>query len=393
MPFLKTSSAESQRELNRTTIMRLLRQHGRLARVELGVLAGLSPATVTAITRKLLSEQLIREVDEGPADEAGRGRPRVRLEVNGQAGYLLILVIRSGQGRWSLVDFAGHVLEQTPASIASGDRAGQQLTEGLCADITRLLGFHGLPTQRLLGIGICLHGLLDCAEGRVLWSPALELHNVAVAGPLREAFKCPVSLVSEADAITLAVSGLPDCRNLREFACLHLGEDGIGMGLVLAGALYNNRYGFAGEFGHLKYPLAQHLRCRCGADGCIETLVSGWALRRDLGDKLPDAACPEQGDKAAREWFERAGRVIGTGIGHVINLLAPERVILCGPLAEYFRWFSPPMRDELRRQVLKPEKAGTAVTALSLPDECTVRGAIAYTLSGGHAARTQAALR
>ena len=373
--------------------MRLLRRHGGLARVELGSHSGLSPATVTSITRDLLADGLIKEVETDGLDLNGgsRGRPRVRLEVNGGAGVLLVLIIRGGQGRWSLANFAGQILDTAPASIVTGVDAASSLIDGLRQDIDILLEKHRVQ-DRLLGIGICLHGLLDSRDGRVIWSPDLDLHNLPVADPLRRAYGCPVTLVSEADAVALAIRSLPDFQNLQEFACLHLGDGGIGMGLVLAGELYSNSRGFAGEFGHLKYTPDASLSCRCGAVGCIETLVSGWALRRDLG-VAPDASTVLPVEENAKHWFDRAGRVVGTGIAHLVNLLAPERVILCGPLADYYHWFSGPMEEEIRKQVLRPEKAITAIQRLDVDENFSTLGTIAYTLAGGHAGRAASVAR
>lgn len=386
MPFLKKRSAERQRDANRTVIMRLLRRYGGLARVELGHHSGLSPATVTAITRELLADGLVREVESDGVEPQGgsRGRPRVGLEVNGEAGVLVVLVVREGQGHWSLADFAGHIIDSMPAAIDHNATEGTALIRAFSDDITRLLARHQAGSK-LLGIGICLHGVLDSRAGRVIWSPDLDLHDFHVAAPLRELFGCPVSLVSEANAVTLAIRALPDFQGLQEFACLHLGDGGIGIGLVLSGELYSNSRGFAGEFGHLKYTPDLSYKCRCGADGCIETLVSGWALRRDLGE-APDASPVLPPAEEVKHWFDRAGCVIGTGIAHLVNLLAPERVVLCGPLADYYHWFADPMKSEIRKQVHKPDKALTAIEKLAVDESFSTRGTIAYTLAGGHEA-------
>ena len=64
---------------------------------------------------------------------------------------------------------------------------------------------------------------------------------------------------------------------------------GVGAGLVLGGRLYRGSAGIAGELGHVRLAEDGEL-CRCGHQGCLETVASTGAvlrmLRRRHGDSL-----------------------------------------------------------------------------------------------------------
>ena len=62
---------------NRLLLLEALRQHGGMARVEMGRHTGLSPASITSISSQLISDGILEEADGGaPADgPQRRGRP------------------------------------------------------------------------------------------------------------------------------------------------------------------------------------------------------------------------------------------------------------------------------------------------------------------------------
>lgn len=76
---MKKNDTEQIRADNRIDIINTLRVFGPLARVDIGQITRLSPATVTAITSELSDAAIIQEV-KGPEVKGGRGRPRVLID-------------------------------------------------------------------------------------------------------------------------------------------------------------------------------------------------------------------------------------------------------------------------------------------------------------------------
>jgi glucokinase len=130
---------------------------------------------------------------------------------------------------------------------------------------------------------------------------------------------------------------------------------GIGGGCVYDGKLVTGKNRTAFEFGHMEV-VADGPLCGCGRRGCLEAVASRLAisaaaaaaayrgeapaLLRQTGTDLAKirsralAASVAGGDRAVEEILRTAARRIGVAVGNVVNLLAPDVVVLGGGLVE-----------------------------------------------------------
>ncbi len=74
------------RAINRSTVLNTIKTQGSISRAEIARLTGLSAATVTGITAKLIHEGLIFEKAEG--DSSG-GRKPILLAIDPRGGYVV----------------------------------------------------------------------------------------------------------------------------------------------------------------------------------------------------------------------------------------------------------------------------------------------------------------
>ena len=82
---MKTADPELMRAINRFHVMDAIRRHGPVSRVQICQVTELSATTVSAITAALLDDRLITSLQVGAVRDAGRGRPRVMLQLNPDA--------------------------------------------------------------------------------------------------------------------------------------------------------------------------------------------------------------------------------------------------------------------------------------------------------------------
>src|SRR3990167_3678167 len=75
MTRLRRGSSALMRDLNRAAVLALIGQRGPIARITIARELALSPATVTAVTRDLVREGLVREVDQAPSNGGRAGGP------------------------------------------------------------------------------------------------------------------------------------------------------------------------------------------------------------------------------------------------------------------------------------------------------------------------------
>lgn len=108
--MLTKSSTELVRQRNSVLVLSVLRRHGALAHTEISDFTRLSSATISAITAELEKAQIIEKSEQQPA--SGRGRPRVLLRQRRDCGYLIVVIISSDAVQYSLVDYAGKLIDR-----------------------------------------------------------------------------------------------------------------------------------------------------------------------------------------------------------------------------------------------------------------------------------------
>jgi transcriptional regulator of PTS gene len=385
---------DAVREANRARILACIREAGLIARIEISTRTGISPATVSVITAKLLEEQLIIYSD-GPGEESGlRGRPKAFLQLNADAVYAVGIKLAVHRIFISLTNFLGEIIAFREKAVSLLRLAPSDIAR-LCADeITMLLDESGIARERLAGIGIGTPGLVDHHQGLVHWSPVFNTRSVPLQKIMQDMTGLRVVLDNDVNLVGLAEQWFGLGRNLPDFVVVTV-EHGVGMAIVMDGRLRRGHEGFAAEFGHTKIRPDGAL-CRCGQRGCLEAYVADYAIAReaatffaatDLGDDVAIqstidrlSALADNGNDVAREIFERAGTMFGIGLGNLAKLLNPPVVFLSGERTRSARVFFEAMERSLAAQAIVPGMGIPRVEIHRWGDELWARGAAALML-------------
>jgi glucokinase len=175
---------------------------------------------------------------------------------------------------------------------------------------------------------------------------------------------------------------------------------GIGGGCVYEGRIVRGKPGSCFELGHVPV-IRNGPLCGCGRRGCLESVASRLAiasaasaaayrgeapyLLSQVGTSVADirsgvlAASVEAGDKAVREIIEEAGFWIGFALAGVVNLMAPDVVLLGGGLVEAMpNLFADAVEKSLRKQVMPSFGKSYRVAVSELGDDAGVLGAAAW---------------
>jgi predicted NBD/HSP70 family sugar kinase len=160
---------------------------------------------------------------------------------------------------------------------------------------------------------------------------------------------------------------------------------GVGAGLVFNGRLYHGSSGTAGEIGHVTIDESGAV-CRCGNRGCLETFAGAEAvlepLRRRHGERITLRQVVVQaqaGDVGCQRVIADAARALGQAVAGACNLLAPERVIVGGELAQAGELLLDPLRESLARSAIAATR-DVPVVAGVLGERAEVLGAVALVL-------------
>lgn len=259
--------------------------------------------------------------------------------------------------------------EAIPTAAVSG--RPKRLIDLLVEQIAR---WRGQRRLRLSGVGVGVPGLVDYPSGVVRSCVNLTgWHQVPLRRMLSRRLGLPVAVDNDVNAMTLAEWRYGAGRGSRNLVCLALGT-GVGGGLILDGKFYHSRRGPSGEIGHLPLAAAGPA-CVCGGQACLERFVGNRDLLNRVGRKLAagtpsilrtwlkakptqlspeliDRAC-EAGDPFARSVWEEAGFQIGLSLVQVVNLLAPDKIVIGGGIAQAGRWLFPAIRRTVRRRAMR----------------------------------------
>ncbi|MBK8159965.1 MAG: ROK family transcriptional regulator [Rhodospirillaceae bacterium] len=383
--------------LNRHRILQAVRLHGPLARVDLGAIVALSPASVSSITGDLMRDGLIREV---PGNDAGRGRgrPKVMIELTPTAACMIAVKLSINRIEVALGNFAGGIGPLQVRALNTLELTDSGLIEALADMIDACIASIPAEFGPLTGIGLAVQGLVHKNE-TLVWSPALTVRNVNIAAPLARRFHLPVIAMNDADCIALAIRHRPELQAVENLAVVMLGA-GVGMGLILGGKLHSASSGAGAEFGHTKYQLDGPL-CHCGRRGCIESFVGDYALYRDARSMLDlpntDALHPSEeqmqalvelarnGHPVATSLFQQAGRALGYGLSNLIALIGPDLVLLTGSGVRGYAQMEEEMRRSLEEALVDTLLEQTEIRAYPWDEDLTIRGIVLQVLGGARA--------
>lgn len=327
MPGLRRGSKDLIREINESLVLSEVRNAPLSSRTDIAERTGLSLPTVSAITGRLLELGLVEERETG---ESTGGRKPVLLALRADAGFAVGVKVTERRLVSVITDLEGTVVDRHEGEL-TGDTVDAVVT-GIEAAVEQLrAAARGRPIH---GAGVGLAGMVDRRTGTVRHGTYANWVDVPLGSLLAERLGCAVVVDNDVNALAASEQWYGAGQGTSDLAVVSVGR-GIGLGLVLDGRLYRGARGGAGEFGHLK--VAQGPACACGGHGCLEAVASDSAICAEvvtvLGcpvDIAEAAGLARAGDVRVREVFLRAGRVIGTATGNLVNVLNPGLIVLAG---------------------------------------------------------------
>jgi glucokinase len=201
--------------------------------------------------------------------------------------------------------------------------------------------------------GIGWAGLVNQRAQRIEANPNLvDVSSYDLHAELERATGLPIVIDNDANVAAYGEWRSGAARGSNDVFYVTMGT-GIGAALILGGQLQRGSRGFAGEFGHFKVD-RNGLECGCGGTGCLETVASGPNIVRRVREQLfsdPSFSVSQlardmegtltaervvraatENDDLAASVLKEAGRMLGTAVASIINLLNVEVVVLGGGL-------------------------------------------------------------
>lgn len=305
---------------------------GPLARAEIADRVGLTRATVTRVTNRLLELGLLVQ---RPPRQGNPGRPLVPLAMAGTDRVAVSVHFGARESRVGLVDLQGNVLAEVRDRYSSTD--ADALVQVVAGRVGELTAGH-VGTRRLLGIGASVGGWVHPETGDVVRFDPLGWHDVPLADLVARATAMPVHLDQFTRGLARAERMYGAARDLPNVLLLWIGNI-VGAALVHDGDVVRGPDGTAGTIAHFPVRQAGTERCECGRYGCLQQTVNddaivAEAIRRGLApaeanlhDLVRLAEVPWTG---AGELIEQAAATTGEAAAAMADLTNPSAVLVAG---------------------------------------------------------------
>ena len=342
------SNHQLLKQNNHNLVKRFIYQNSPISRVEIAQQLGLTTATITGMVNPMISSGLLRET-VAPAEEAkSAGRPRMMLEFVPEAHYVCGVDVGVYRTNYCLTDIRGNVVAVRHTDQPLGEY--RVTLERLAQQIPDFLTEAEIPMNKVLGVGICLPGMIDGSVDKIydIFYEGWTEHNLCAELGQRLGLKVEVENNVRARAIS---AELFDRMVKAEPFAYFFVSFGVACQMIIDGKVLYGQSAAAGEIGHTVVQRNGPVCPTCGNRGCLEALTGERAILQQCRDIMAsDTAtvlkelcmnprgltmeqvlmAQEMGDPAVGHIIEDAIEYLGIALANTINLISPRAVVLEG---------------------------------------------------------------
>ena len=322
------------KETNRKKIIKLLLVKNEITKLDISRELDISITTVSTNITELKEEGIVEDVR---SLESTGGRKAMAIKLNENCRYSLGIALSPKHIKLSLINLKSEEIDNI--RIRHKNNNVDEIVQVVNDNIYEILQNNNIQTTQLLGIGISIPGTVDSERGIIKNCYLLNMKNFN----LKEKFEylnVPIYMDNEAN-----LSAYYEYLNKKDTVdnLLYVSiTDGLGLGIIINGAIYRGSDNSSGEMGHTKINLDGKL-CKCGARGCLEAYTSKNVLLELYNEKLSDELdeiediealekAYDNGDEDVIQILKEYLYILGNGIVNLTMLLDPNRVVIGGEI-------------------------------------------------------------
>ena len=342
------SNHQLLKQNNHNLIKKYIYRCSPISRVELAQQLGLTTATITGMVNPMISSGLLRETAASAEKTKGAGRPRMMLEFVPESHYIIGVDTGPYKTNYVLTDIRGNTVAVRRTNQPLDEY--HATLERLAREIPDFLKETGIPKEKLLGVGICLPGMIDGSVDKIydIFHDGWTEHSISAELGQRLGLKVEVENNVRARAISAEI--FDRIVKAEPFAYFFV-SFGVACQMIIDGKVLYGQSAAAGEIGHTVVQRNGPVCPTCGNRGCLEALTGERAILRQcreimatdtltvLKDLCPDPKmltmeqvlmAQKMGDQAVDHVIEDAIEYLGIALANTINLISPRAVVLEG---------------------------------------------------------------
>lgn len=384
-------SFELMKQLNVSAVLKVIRDNGSLSRADVAKITGLTPASVTNITKMLIEDEYLVECKVG---QSSGGRPPIMLELNPNARYVIGISIGVGMIDVVITNLSAEIILKKSIEINEERYDYNFVFKELVKLINEVIECSKIEKEKILGAGVALHGIVNARTGMSIYSPYYGWKEINIKEALENELNLGVYVDNDVRAMALGESWFGITKDISNFVTLNI-SNGIGAGIIINNKPYYGVDFSAGEIGHIVVE-GDGDKCNCGNYGCLETVASNnnitkkaiklikqgtnsvlKELKADINqltiEDISEAAKLE--DELAISIIKEAARYIGIAITNLINILNPTSIVVVGEIFENTFYAIETLNEIVKNRGMKLSSENVRIIKSMLGRDAAVVGA------------------
>jgi N-acetylglucosamine repressor len=389
------SNIELKKIIQKNTVIEYLYRNGATSNPEIARYTKMSSPSISKLLQELIELGIV--LDLGTGDSIG-GRKPTLFGINPEAKYIIGIDIDCRMVKMGVFNLANQAVSKIITYFGNVKDKNIMFKE-LFRKLDDLLYSNKIDRRKILGVGISIPGLIDSKTGETYQD--LLIDGKTVVEQIEEKYGLPAIIDNDSRVMAYGEQAFGYAKNKKDVLCLNI-CDGVGLGMILNGAVYRGKNGLAGEFGHVKIVKDGNL-CTCGKYGCLETVASGTALieqaqqgikmgKKTLINELAKGNLDDihvsdiieavnKGDIFAFEIINRLGHFLGEALSSMVHIFNPEMIIIGGKVAMAGDFLINPIQNTLSKYTISHIKKDTLIVNSKLLDMVKLLGSVAMVMN------------
>ena len=330
---------------------------------EMSKAVGVSLPTTTCAINELMKAGLVREA--GKKDNSA-GRIPMVYDLMPAAGYFVGVNPEMDCLALAASDFCGNLITEKVTVPYIYENTPENL-ERVAEIINEFIAMLPFAKEQILQICVNVAERVNPFEGNA-YNMFTFLED-SLTSKLTKLIQIPVCIENDTRSMTFAEFIKGRSKGLKNVIFANVCW-GLAIGIIIDGKLYYGKSGYSGEFGHMT-AYNNNIICHCGKIGCIETEVSGRALKRKLTEKILNGKTSILSDKVlnkkeeltlqdlldaiAKEdvlslaTLQTIADELGKQLASVINIFNPEMLVIGGEMSVTGDYLTLPVRMGIKK--------------------------------------------
>lgn len=391
MSKIVKGSFELMKQLNIAAILDVVRENGRLSRADIAKLTGLTPASVTNITKFLMDSGYLIEKGIG---ESNGGRPPIILELDMNSRYIIAISIGVGKIDVAITNLAAEIIINQSIVVNDENLNKEYIFVELVKLINKVISLSEINKDKILGIGVAMHGVVNAVSGLSEYAPYYKWTKVNIKEELEGKLGYKVFVDNDVRAMALGESRFGVTKGIGNFITINV-SNGVGAGIIIENKPYYGVDYSAGEIGHIVVDVDGD-KCNCGNYGCLETVAANnnivkniiklikrgestslIEIRDDIEKIELRDVCIEavKGDELSIFILKETAKYIGIAVANLVSILNPTEIVLVGEIFEYSNHAKNAIENIVQRRGLKVSSENLKIVKSELGNTAAIIGA------------------